>query len=113
MVKETIDCKCDAKDIEENKGLAAISYLWLLCLIPLFGKKDSAFAQFHAKQGLGLLVLWVLCGFIMVVPVLGWFIGAMGYVVSFVLVIIGISNVFASKCVELPIVGKWFKNVKF
>lgn len=107
------NCKCDAKDVEENKGLAAISYLWILFLIPLFGKKDSLFAQFHAKQGLGLFVLWLAGSFVMVIPVLGWLVGGIGYFVAFILTIIGIINALGGKCIELAIVGKWFKNIKF
>src|SRR3989339_630004 len=40
------------QDVEENKTVAALSYAWILCLVPLLGKRNSKFAQFHAKQGL-------------------------------------------------------------
>ena len=39
----------DPKDVEENKLIAAVGYLGILFLIPLLAKKDSPFAQFHAK----------------------------------------------------------------
>lgn len=110
---EVSDCKCDAKDIEENKGLAAISYLWILFLIPLLGKKDSAYCQFHAKQGLALLVFWIASGMIMMIPVLGWFVGGIGYFVAIVFAIMGIINALSGKCCELPWIGGWFKNIKF
>ncbi len=47
-----------------NRGLMiALSYLWLLALIPLLVEKDDAEVQWHAKHGLTLLVaevvLWV------------------------------------------------------
>lgn len=45
------------KDIEANRTVAALSYVWILCLVPLLTKKRSKFAQFHAKQGLVLFVV--------------------------------------------------------
>lgn len=47
-----------------NKGLMiALSYLWLLALVPLLVEKDDAEVQWHAKHGLTLLVaevaLWI------------------------------------------------------
>jgi len=47
-----------------NRGLMiALSYLWLLALIPLLVEKDDAEVQWHAKHGLTLLVaeiaLWL------------------------------------------------------
>lgn len=43
--------------------MIALSYLWLLALIPLLVEKDDAEVQWHAKHGLTLLVaeviLWV------------------------------------------------------
>lgn len=41
-----------------------LSYLWILCLIPLLTKKDDADIQWHAKNGTALLgaeiVVWIL-----------------------------------------------------
>lgn len=45
------------KDIENNMGLAIISYLGVLVLISYFLGKNSKFAQYHAKQGINLLIL--------------------------------------------------------
>ena len=47
-----------------NRGLMiALSYLWLLALIPLLVEKDDGEVQWHAKHGLTLLVaevvLWI------------------------------------------------------
>jgi uncharacterized membrane protein len=88
----------DAKDIEENKLWALLGYLGILCLIPLLAKKDSKFAQFHAKQGLILLI----GEFFVWIPFLGWMLG----IVILVFWIIGIINVFSGKMKPLPIVGE-------
>jgi hypothetical protein len=39
----------DPKDVADNKLVAALSYIWILFLIPLLAKRDSKFCQFHAK----------------------------------------------------------------
>ncbi|MBP9752055.1 MAG: hypothetical protein KBD19_04305 [Candidatus Moranbacteria bacterium] len=62
----------DAKDIEENKYVAALAYLWILFLVPLLIKKESPFAQFHAKQGLVLTIFWIVGSFIFWIPIIGW-----------------------------------------
>ncbi|MFH1255302.1 MAG: hypothetical protein V1667_02445 [bacterium] len=80
-------------DIEKNKTAAALSYIWILFLIPLLGKQHSKFCQFHAKQGLILFLL----SFISWFPVFGWLIG---------LAIIIASVVGILKCLE----GAWWKT---
>ena len=44
--------------------MVILSYLWILCLVPLLTKKDDQEVQWHAKNGLALLiaeiVVWVL-----------------------------------------------------
>ncbi|MBU0722248.1 hypothetical protein KKA93_02215 [Patescibacteria group bacterium] len=79
-------------DIKKNKTVAALSYVWILFLIPLLGKKRSTFSQFHAKQGLVLFLLSFLSWF----PLIGWLIG---------LAIIIISIIGILKCME----GAWWK----
>ncbi|MBI2459249.1 MAG: hypothetical protein HYV53_01710 [Parcubacteria group bacterium] len=79
-------------DILKNKTVAALSYVWILFLIPLLGKKHSKFSQFHAKQGLILFLLSFVAWF----PLIGWLIG---------LAIIVISIVGILKCLE----GAWWK----
>lgn len=47
----------DKKDIEQNKGMAILSYFGFLCLVPYLAAKESKFAQFHAKQGFNLFII--------------------------------------------------------
>ena len=54
----------EKKDIEENKGLAVLSYLGPLVLIPYLVDKKSKFVNYHKKQGLNLFVLEAIFGFI-------------------------------------------------
>lgn len=38
-------------DVQANKGMAALSYLGILLLVPLFARKNSEYCQHHVKQG--------------------------------------------------------------
>lgn len=58
------------EDIAKNKEVAAVSYTLVLAPILLFGRKESSFIQFHAKQGSVLLVIAVL---FWVIPFVGRF----------------------------------------
>lgn len=111
------ESKYDNKDIQENKFYAVISYFWILFLIPILVKKESEFAIFHAKQGLALFVLTVIYGVLIMVPIIGWFlISGLGAIISIIYVVLflmGIINALQGQCKELPVIGSWFKNVKF
>lgn len=100
------------KDIEENKLLAAVGYLGILCLIPLLLKKDSPYAQFHGKQGFVITVAWVLLWIGNIIPVLGqiaWFVGSIGLLV---LVVMGMMRAMAGEMWELPYLGKFASQIK-
>ena len=43
-------------DVQQNRGIAWLSYVGLLFLIPLFVRKASAYCQYHVKQGATLFV---------------------------------------------------------
>ena len=95
------------EDIQDNKVIAALSYFGLLVLIPLLAKKDSPYCQFHAKQGLVLLIAWVAIGIVAVIPILGWIVSILGSLFLFVAFIIGIVNAFSGKVKELPLIGQF------
>lgn len=106
----------DKRDVEENRMVAAIGYLFILCLFPLLGKKESKFAQFHGKQGLTLtiagVVLWF-AGFILAfIPFLGWLAMFLGWIILVVMAIMGIINALAGKYWEMPFFGKYAKEIK-
>lgn len=95
------------EDIQDNKVIAALSYFGLLVLVPLLAKKDSPYCQFHAKQGLVLLIAWVIIGIIAVIPILGWIVGFLGSIFLLVLFVIGLINAIGGKAKELPVIGQF------
>jgi fumarate reductase subunit D len=98
---------------QEDRLIAAIGYLGILCLIPLLLKKDSAYCQFHGKQGLVVLIAWVILSFANVVPVLGQLVWLVGSIALLILVIMGIVNAMNGKMTELPVLGQFAKQLKF
>lgn len=93
----------DLQDVENNKMSAAISYIWILCLYGLLFKKDSPFVQFHAKQGVALLVLEIitpLFGALMFIPI----------VITILLVIKGVKASLEGKYWVMPLVGDWIRR---
>lgn len=99
-------------DVEANKAIAAIGYLGILCLIPLLAKKNSPFAQHHGKQGLVIVIAWLILFVANVIPFLGqiaWFVGSL---LLLALVILGIINALNGKFWEMPFLGEYAKRIK-
>lgn len=92
-----------------NKLLAAISYIWILCIVTILCAKDDAFARYHANQGLVLLIAniaAVVVGFVLgLIPIIGAIIGWIINIALFVLMIIGIINAVKGEMKPLPFIG--------
>ena len=95
------------KDVEDNKVIAAIGYVWILCLVPLFLRRHSKFAQFHAKQGLVLFIVEIFGWLILWIPLVGWLLGAL----ILIFAILGIMNSLQGNYWEMPILGKYAKKI--
>lgn len=101
------------KDVEKNRYVAALSYLFILFLIPLFLKRKSHFSQFHAKQGLILTIGWFAIWVLGAIPFLGWFIiMPLGNLILIVLSILGILNALAGKYWKLPYLHQYVDKIK-
>lgn len=100
-------------EIEKGKGLAWLSYLWILWLVPLLAMKDNEFCKFHVKQGIILSILAIAIWVIGWIPFLGWFITFIVYVYIIVMMIMGIINAANGKYWKMPLLGdlaaNWFK----
>lgn len=98
-----------ANDVEENKAISYLSYLGILFLVPMLAKKESKFAQFHAKQGLVLTIGWFLGSFLYFA--LG--LGALVHLAILVFSIMGLVNVSKGEMKDLPIIGDLAKKFNF
>jgi len=96
---------------QDDKIIAALSYVWLLFLIPMFLKKNNAFCQFHAKQGLILFLCSLVLYVVGAIPVLGWLIAFVGWISVAIFSILGIVNSLQGIKWEIPILGKYAKKI--
>lgn len=96
--------------------MAAIGYVFILCFIPLLMAKDSAFAQYHAKQGLVLfiveIVIMIISNILVFIPVLGWFVMMVLNLAVVILSIIGILKALEGEMWEMPVLGQYAKKLK-
>jgi len=92
----------------KNVGMAVLCYFGILVLIPLLtDSKNDPFVKFHIKQGLVLLISYVIVSIITAIPIIGWVVGSILWLVLFILFIMGIINATGGKEQELPIIGKF------
>lgn len=105
--KEEKSASTKDPDVEANKMIAALSYVWILFLVPLLGKRDSKFAQFHAKQGLILFIIELLAGLIMWFPVFGQLL----MLALIIVAVVGIIKALNGEWWEIPYVYEWSKKI--
>jgi uncharacterized membrane protein len=103
----------DENDVKKNRFFAAVGYLWILCLIPLYLRKQSPFVQHHGKQGFVLFVVslafWVL-GWL---PVLGWVFWLLVPLSIGVASLVGFVQAVRGKAWELPVLASFAKKLQF
>lgn len=101
----------DPADVQKNKAYGIIAYLGILFLVPFLAVKGSAFAKFHANQGLNFLIATVVLsaasGIISFIPVLGILIAAVIRLAIFAVMIILMVCANKGMAVRLPVIGTW------
>lgn len=85
--------------------LAFISYLSILCLVPLLIARDDEFVQFHARQGLVLWLWGLLCLMALHLPGLGPFISGISVLFIGFFSLLGMLSVLFSRRWKLPWIG--------
>lgn len=103
--------------IEEGKSIAWLSYLGILLLIPLIIQKDNPYTKFHVKQGLALLIAWIILYIIAIIfsfiPLLRSLLFLAVWIFFLVLAIIGIINALQGKIQKLPLIGEFGEKFNF
>ena len=98
----------------QNTLMGALSYLGILVIIPLISDaKNDPFVKFHIKQGLVLLIAYIITGIIRSAPILGWPVGSLLGLACAILMIIGIIHVLYGRMHELPVIGKFASKFHF
>lgn len=105
--------KPSSKDVDEGKIFAFLGvFLTILgFIIVLLAKKENKYAMFYAKQGLVLGIAWVIVwvvGWVLAfIPIIGWLILTVAYILLVVLWIIGFVNALSGKEKALPLIGQF------
>ena len=105
MAEESNNGSVDQKDLDDNKIMGVLAYIFFL--IPLLAAKESPFARFHTNQGFLVFLLYIASSIIMIIPILGWIVAIIGSFMGFVFMILGIINALGGKMKELPLIGKF------
>ena len=109
------------EDIRKNKGMALLSYLGVLVVVPMVFGLHSRFVRHHANQGLILfsleVIVWAGCKILMLLgyPVvhlsatvyLTSFIGGLIWLVFAALGLMGLLHVVSGSFASLPIIGAY------
>lgn len=105
MESETIDLGLSEQEIRDGAPFAALSYVLFLWIFVFFAPEKNKFAHFHARQGIVLFLLEIACGFLSLIPFLGFIFYLAGMIGFTLLGFYGIYNALTGKAVKLPIVG--------
>ena len=89
--------------VVEGKVFAILSYLSILCIVPLILKKENPFVLSHGKQGLVLFVGEVA---VFIVSIVFPWLLKMGIFVFGIFSFIGIIAVLTGKYIKLPVVDR-------
>jgi fumarate reductase subunit D len=100
-----------SNETQDEKIFAVISYLWILCFIPLLMKKGNKFIMFHAKQGLVLFICSLAVWIIGIVPFIGGLIGLLGSLLWGIISIIGMVQALMGNSWEIPLLGEYAKKI--
>ena len=91
------------RQITEGKVFAILSYLSILCIIPLTLKKENPFVLDHGKQGLIIFVAQVA---VFILSILFPWILKLGMFVLGILSFVGIVHVLRGRYVKFPVISK-------
>lgn len=98
---------------QDDKVMAALSYLWVLVLIPLLKPGKSEFVKFHSRQGFLLFIVEVVLMVVQIIPVLGWLIGFFGGIAALIVSIMGLFSALSGKRWEIPYLNEYAKKFNF
>ncbi|MGC8539382.1 MAG: hypothetical protein ACP5QA_02005 [Phycisphaerae bacterium] len=111
----------EEEDIRKNKGMALLSYLGVLVVIPMIFGLHSKFVRHHANQGLLLftleMVVWAACKTVLLLGYPLLHLSAMVYLTSLVggliwlgftlLALLGLLHVAGDSYASLPVIGEY------
>lgn len=102
MVEETTEAVMTEPVDRTKNALAALAYLNVLFLVPLFMRERDEFVTAHLRQGIALFALTVACSFTAWFSVRVWAVTAAAFAVASVLLAM---RAWQGKTSRLPLIG--------
>ncbi len=96
---------------EEGRMAAIMSYIPILCFVPLLNMKDNKEARFHARQGV-MLFLVELIAVIFLIDGISDFVFKAILIIAVALAVFGIYFALQGKNYKLPIIGDLVQKSK-
>lgn len=96
---------------KENRLFALISYIWILCIIPLLLKKHDKFVLRHAKQGLVLFIIETVAFIFKIFPFFGERIWSICLFLFVVASLYGIFKALSGKAARILLITKWAEKI--
>jgi uncharacterized membrane protein len=104
---------------DADKLMLVLCYMGPLALVPLVAIKDSDYVQWHARQGLALMIAWVAYSVVItligVVPLIGWLfaiLGFFGHLGLLILMVIAIVKAQGPERWKIPYVADLAEKIK-
>lgn len=88
-------------------ALAYITLLPAILFLVLAEYNRRPFVRFHAFQCILLFVVWIACSFLMVIPILGWIVGGVGLLTTFVFWVMSIFKAYSGEVYKVPVLGNY------
>lgn len=89
-----------------DRLFAAVSYVWILFVLPFVLGHHKPFVYKHAKQGLALFLLEIVLLSVGWVPVIGWAVAFIGWLFVVVNAVLGIAYALSGNEYNIPYIGK-------
>ena len=90
--------------VNDDKLWSILSYIPILCLIPLLQEETDSELRLHARQGVVLMLLEILIC-ILLIPGVTNLLFSVGLVICIVLAFIGAFNAFQGKYWRIPVIS--------
>ncbi len=87
-----------------SRLMAVMSYLGILCFVPLLRNDDDEFVYFHAKQGLVIWMWGVLGVFSMYLPGIGKWMFSFSLLAVIAFSVIGLISALLNRAWKLPLI---------
>lgn len=97
-------------EISEGKIFAIMSYLWVLCIVPLVFKKENAFVLDHSRQG---LVIFIGVVAVVIFSIIFDWLLRPGLFLLGILSLWGIFTALCGKDLKIPFVRAWADKITF